>query len=105
MADEVLDQLVNACEKTAYQKTKVCLPVKVTPFGQAGETKTKCCGDPVISKDACTGTKNGVCEFSIVQELCIEIPVMFGAKKNFIFSYEFFFVFNKTNYLAFVGFG
>lgn len=57
------------------------VPVTVTPFAETGATKTKCCGDPVITPgiDTCMGIKNGTCSFTISQDLCISVPVAFGA--------------------------
>lgn len=75
---EVKDKV---CPAVAFQKTSVCVPVTVTPFARAKETTTKCCGAPVVTigKNTCGGTKNGQCVFTITQDICIEVPVEFGA--------------------------
>lgn len=80
MAD-FIDPAVETCPATGYQTMSVCVPITVTPFSEAGPTKTKCCGDPVITPgiDTCMGIKNGTCSFTISQDLCIAIPVAFGA--------------------------
>lgn len=70
------------CPATAFQSSKVCVPVSVKPFAKTGTTKTKCCGDPNVVPDTkiCSGTKNGECTFTISQIICVEVPVEFGAK-------------------------
>lgn len=72
------------CPAVGFQKLSVCVPVTVTPFANPGRTKTKCCGEPKVTPNAitCSGTKNGVCSFTISQTLCIEVPVVFGAKSD-----------------------
>ena len=69
------------CPAIGYQKVGLCVPVTVTPFAQAGETKTKCCGEPtVVTGDTlCAGKRNGICTFTINQSICVEVPVSFGA--------------------------
>lgn len=60
---------------------KICVPVTVTPFAQAGITTTKCCGDPVVTpgREVCAGVKNGSCFLTITQDICVAVPVEFGA--------------------------
>ncbi|MBS6398251.1 MAG: hypothetical protein KH452_14145 [Clostridiales bacterium] len=69
------------CPAVGFQKIGVCVPVTVTPFANAGKTKTKCCGDPIVTygDPVCPGKKNGVCSFTISQTICVEVPVDFGA--------------------------
>jgi hypothetical protein len=69
------------CPAIGYQSASVCVPVTVTPFAQAGTTYTKCCGDPVVlpGRNTCDGTKNGSCAFTISQDICVAVPVSFGA--------------------------
>lgn len=69
------------CPAVGYQSASICVPVTVTPFARTGMTVTKCCGSPVvISGDvACGGIKNGACAFTISQEICVAVPVEFGA--------------------------
>lgn len=67
------------CESVFYQKETVCVPVKVTPYAKAGTAKASCCGQPVVRAGAqCSGSQTS-CTFTIIQNLCIEIPVSFGA--------------------------
>lgn len=70
------------CEATGFQKASVCVPVTVTPFAIAGTPKTFCCGAPVITSgtDVCKGTVNGSCKFTMTQEVCVKVPVEFGAR-------------------------
>ncbi len=69
------------CPTVAYQLSSVCVPVTVTPFAKAGATVTKCCSKPVVTagKYLCDGVKNGQCVFTISQDICVEVPVEFGA--------------------------
>lgn len=72
---------VETCPATAYQPATVCTNVTVTPFANAGDTTTFCCGDPTIRPGtvACAGTRNGSCTFNITQDICVAVPVEFGA--------------------------
>lgn len=69
------------CPTTAYQLSSVCVPVTVSPFAKTGVTSTKCCGTSVVipGKNTCDGIKNGQCVFTVVQDICVEVPVEFGA--------------------------
>ena len=69
------------CPAVGYQSASVCVPVTVTPFANVQTTFTKCCGDPVVTpgRTACGGTKGGSCYFTISQDICVEVPVEFGA--------------------------
>ena len=42
---------------------------------------TKCRGDPVgtLERDVCGGVKNDFCFFTITQDICVAVPVEFGA--------------------------
>lgn len=69
------------CIRKAYQKATVSTPVTIRPFSFAGPTKTVCCSEPVIKdikfKPRCN---EDVCYFTISQEICVEIPIHFGAQ-------------------------
>lgn len=85
------------CTSKAYQKAKVSVPVAVKPFSVAGKPRTFCSGDPVL-RDVSCGNKydpydecgdyrddgckqdDEICYFVFTQEICIEVPVHFGAK-------------------------
>lgn len=67
------------CESVFYQKETVCVPVKVTPFAQAGTAKAVCCGAPTVNMDGQCPGKRTYCFFTVTQNLCIEIPISFGA--------------------------
>ena len=69
------------CPAVGYQSASICVPVTVTPFAQTGATVTKCCGDPVVTqgREVCGGVKNGSCFFTITQDICVAVPVEFGA--------------------------
>lgn len=69
-----------ACTSFGYQRANVCVPVTVIPFANALPTVTKCCDMPIITQDGtCTGMLNGMCFFTITQQICVEVPVEFGA--------------------------
>ncbi len=72
----------NTCPTTAFQLVDVCVPVTVIPFAHAGTPKTLCCGEARVNpgKDECCGRPNGTCTFTLSQKICVEIPVVFGAK-------------------------
>jgi hypothetical protein len=69
------------CPATGYQPATVCVPVTVTPFAHPLPTTTYCCNDPIVTPgtDVCPGELNGSCTFTITQEICIAVPVEFGA--------------------------
>lgn len=69
------------CPTVAYQLSSVCVPVTVTPFAKAGTTVTKCCTKPTVTagENTCSGIKNGQCVFTVSQDICVEVPVEFGA--------------------------
>ncbi|MEG1790588.1 MAG: hypothetical protein RR230_08045 [Oscillospiraceae bacterium] len=69
------------CPTVGYQSASICVPVTVTPFAEAGITFTKCCGNAFVTpgKSTCSGLKNGSCFFTISQDICVEVPVSFGA--------------------------
>jgi len=70
------------CPATAYQSATVCVPITVTPYAKTGTTETVCCGAPTVvaGESKCSsGTKNGSCVFTITQDICVTVPVEFGA--------------------------
>lgn len=74
-------QSQGGCVATVFQPMTVCAPVTVTPFVNELPTTTFCCGDPVITPGAttCSGVRNGSCTFTITQDICVEVPIEFGA--------------------------
>lgn len=69
------------CPTVGYQAATVCVPVTIEPYATAGATKTKCCGNAIVVSGAtpCGGVKNGTCSFTISQNICVAVPVDFGA--------------------------
>lgn len=69
------------CPTVGYQSASICVPVTVSPFAKTGMTFTKCCGAPVVvpGKVTCEGERNGSCVFTISQDICVAVPVEFGA--------------------------
>jgi len=56
----------------------VYIPVEVTPHADSGEIKTYCCGKP---KEAFREDRgSGKCCIRIIQPICVEIPLEFGAE-------------------------
>ncbi len=70
------------CPAIGYQAVNVNVPVTVRPFAKTGSTVTRCCGAPIVKsgKSIGQGTKNGICNFSIGQNIVVAIPVAFGAE-------------------------
>lgn len=83
MSENLLNQITEdqTCPAVGYQSASICVPVTVTPFAHTGATRTKCCGEPFVTsgKNVCGGTKNGICSFTISQDICVAVPVAFGA--------------------------
>ena len=70
------------CPAVGYQKVDVCVPVTVEPYANVTGTVTTCCGDATVvegSAPPCSGSKKGVCEFKMIQTLCVAVNVEFGA--------------------------
>jgi hypothetical protein len=70
------------CPAVGYQSVSVCVPVTIEPFADAGPTITRCLGEPVVKPgdSMCKGKKKGTCTFTISQDICVEVPINFGAK-------------------------
>ena len=81
MPNQNLSQNAETCPAVGYQKANVCVPVTITPFAHPGDTKTFCCGEPVVTpgKTTCEGVIGGKCSFIITQTICVAVPVEFGA--------------------------
>lgn len=69
------------CRRVVYQRASVCVPVTVTPFADNGDTQVFCCGPATIITGAttCPGFTETSCSFTITQDLCIVVPLTFGA--------------------------
>ena len=72
------------CDATGFQKATVCVPVTVTPFAIASPSTTLCCGDPIVTPGVqiCPGVVNRSCHFTMTQNICVAVPVEFGAHMN-----------------------
>lgn len=79
---ETILQENETCPSVGYQAVTISVPITVKPFAQTGTTITKCCGSPIVKpgKTIGTGTKNGICNFTIGQNIVVAIPVAFGAE-------------------------
>ena len=69
-----------SCPVVGYQRSTVCVPVTVTPFAHVGTPVTNCCGEPVVTAGDVCPRNGGVCRFTISQEICVAVPVEFGAR-------------------------
>lgn len=69
---------LKSCERIVHQKTKITLPLSIEPFAVTGKIKTKCNGNPIVTINPCCDSKN-TCNYLITQEICIELPIKFGA--------------------------
>ncbi|MDK2802996.1 MAG: hypothetical protein KFW09_06485 [Oscillospiraceae bacterium] len=76
-----VEQIQETAPSIGYQKASVCVPVTVIPFANVGDTSTFCCKDPIIQPGTikCEGEINGTCSFTISQEICVAVPINFGA--------------------------
>ena len=79
MSDQSFEN--QTCPTVAYQLSSICVPVTVIPFAKAGLTVTKCCSKPTVTpgRELCNGVKSGQCVFTVSQDICVEVPVEFGA--------------------------
>lgn len=79
MTEEIIEN--QTCPSVGYQAATICVPVTIEPFAKTGATKTKCCGNATVvsGTQPCKGIKNGTCSFTISQNICMAIPVEFGA--------------------------
>jgi hypothetical protein len=70
------------CCAVGYQDVNVCIPVTIKTFGEAGNAKTQCLGNAVVTTgcDKCQGKADDLCKFTISQRLRVEVPVVFGAR-------------------------
>ena len=71
----------NRCTAMGYQTANVCLPVTVTPYARPGTPRTYCCGTPIVTPgvSVCPGERMGSCAFTVSQQICVAVPVEFGA--------------------------
>lgn len=69
------------CGDVVTQRMSVCVPVTVTPWARAGAITAECCGEPVLTPGTavCPGDEDASCSFTISQQLCMQIPLYFGA--------------------------
>lgn len=69
------------CPAVGYQAANICVPVTVTPFAVARQTTTRCCGAPIVvpGRTACSGILDSSCTFTMSQNICVAVPVDFGA--------------------------
>lgn len=72
------------CPAVAFVPFTVCAPVTVTPFVNKLPTTTFCCGSPTVTPGpaTCAGVENGSASFIITQDICVRVPVEFGANSN-----------------------
>lgn len=68
------------CPVIGYQRSTVCVPVTVTPFARVGTPITSCCGQPIVTAGSVCPPNGGVCRFTISQQICVAVPVEFGAR-------------------------
>jgi len=68
------------CLTQAKRELELCLPVTISPFARTNGPSVRCCGPAILGNiDQCRGTPNGTCDFNIIQRICVEVPVEFGA--------------------------
>lgn len=74
------DPQEGGCPVVGYQRSTVCVPVTVTPFAHVGTPVASCCGAPVVTTGDVCPRNGGICHFTISQEICVAVPVEFGAR-------------------------
>ena len=67
------------CHANASQLVNVCVPITVRPYAYVGPTKTTCGGPLYINSRACRGKPGATCTFYATQQICIAIPINYGA--------------------------
>lgn len=77
----VCGETVQPCKTVVYQPVSVCVPVTIKPYANKLPTTTFCCGGPIITPgiNTCDGVENGSCDFTITQQICVSVPIEFGA--------------------------
>ncbi len=72
---------VSSCGSVVTQRMSICVPVTVTPWARVGDINAECCGEPVLTPGTvlCPGDEDASCSFTISQQLCMQIPMTFGA--------------------------
>lgn len=66
------------CTKTAFQRAEVSVPIEIKPETKLGEVELECCGEPTVICKECEC--HDKCEITIIQKLCIKIPVTYKVK-------------------------
>lgn len=66
---------------TVSQRASVCVPVTITPYAYTGVIDTQRCGEPTLTSGTatCAGNVGESCSFTVSQELCLNVPITFGA--------------------------
>jgi len=70
------------CPASGHQVMVTNVPVTVTPLAHAGAVNTYCIGRPSVipGVNECFHAHNGACSFTLRQEICVNVPVFFGAE-------------------------
>ena len=69
------------CPTVTSKIVELCVPISVSASAKVGKIVTKCCGKPTIKPGkVCEGERNGECNFTIKQKICIEVPVEFASE-------------------------
>lgn len=71
------------CERIGYQRMSVRVPITVTPNVRIGRVMTRCLGAPTVTPGfTCAPCRAKCCTFTMTQQLCVETPVIFGARAH-----------------------
>ena len=71
--------LSSGCSAAGYHRSTVCVPITVTPYAHVGTPSMTCCGAPTVTPGNPCEETNTVCQFTICQQVCVRVPVEFGA--------------------------
>lgn len=66
------------CQATFNDTVCVNAEVRVRPEVTVGRVQTFCIGEAEIGE--CTGRRRPFCSFDVSQEICVQIPLTFGAR-------------------------
>ncbi|MHC1723950.1 MAG: hypothetical protein AB9836_12190 [Aminipila sp.] len=73
----VLQQEPGVCESIVHETVCVQGTVTITPSVVSGTSTSFCVGNPIIG--SCPGELQRTCEFTVSQNICVQIPLTFSA--------------------------
>ncbi|MEG2002785.1 MAG: hypothetical protein RR107_06815 [Clostridia bacterium] len=69
----------DTCSSESAQYATVSVPINLKPYGNVGNVKTECFGQPTVTFAPRQGVNGSCgCEIVITQTICIRIPIEYG---------------------------